>query len=684
MVLTSYKRLSQKANFTETEVSNVAEMNIEFVNDGFRLDESQSIAKIEGDEATIPHLESSSNGTKSQSLSSEMLEHENFPVFLSKSSMTLLVEKAEPDIRLHQEEKNEKVNDVGNEGEERGGWSNKLDFLFSCISVSVGLGNIWRFPYLCYKNGGGAFLIAYFVAMVFCGIPIFYAEVALGQYLGVGGMTFIGQLVPIMKGVGFATMVVVVLIDIYYTVIIAWTLFYLIASFTALPSLPWAGCDNVWNTPNCYVPTDVANLTYGISLTNSSVSAVEEFWTERVLGITDSIDNLSSVRWELFGTLVLAWILVYFIIWKGLNESGYIVWFTALFPYVILLVLLVRAVTLEGAEIGLLYYVTPKWDLLLTAGPWIDGTTQIFFAYSIGTGALPALGSYNTFKYNCFRDAMITCLVNTVTCLIAGIVTFAILGTIAHATNASIDSVVTSGPGLVFITYPEVVLRLPGAPAWAVLFFIMLAILGIDSEFCNVESFVTGLSDNWPGKLRKNRKFFSFLCVLMMFLLDIPMITQGGIYIFQLMDYYSASGMSMLFLVFFQTISIAWIFGTSRFCDCIEQMSGSRPSWFFYVCWCFFGPLVMAGVFLFYVIQYIPVTYGENYQYPWWAEAIGITISLSSMLWIPGYAVYYIVTTPGTLKEVLAKGVTPVCKPRSGAPPLPPTADEVKKLSNVL
>nr|CAH0103165.1 unnamed protein product [Daphnia galeata] len=662
-------------------------MHNQCLNDAFQSDENLSDQNVETFETNDKrqYSDSASNRIDNQNLSMTTPE---------TIAMVLLGKKTISQTKLR-EEKNLGDSDIKEEDEisERGGWSNKLDFLFSCISVSVGLGNIWRFPYLCYKNGGGAFLIAYFVAMVFCGIPIFYAEVALGQYLGVGGMTFIGQIVPIMKGVGFATMVVVVLIDIYYTIIIAWTLFYLIASFTALPSLPWAGCNNTWNTPNCYVPTEITNLTFGVSISNSSVSAVEEFWTERVLGITDGIENLSSVRWELFGTLILAWILVYFIIWKGLNESGYIVWFTALFPYVILLVLLVRAVTLEGAEIGLLYYITPKWDLLLTAGPWIDGTTQIFFAYSIGTGALPALGSYNTFKYNCFRDAMITCLVNTMTCLIAGVVTFAILGTIAHSTNVSIDSVVNSGPGLVFITYPEVVLRLPGAPAWAVLFFIMLAVsfvitievLGIDSEFCNVESFVTGLSDNWPEKLRRNRKFFTFLCVLAMFLLDIPMITKGGVYIFQLMDYYSASGMSMLFLVFFQTISIAWIFGTSRFCDCIEQMSGNRPSWFFYICWSFLGPLVMAGVFFFYVIQYIPVTYGENYQYPWWAEVIGIIISLSSMLWIPGYAAYYIITTPGTLREVvLIKGITPVCKPRKGAPSLPSTQVKSNEFDNIL
>ncbi|EFX67299.1 hypothetical protein DAPPUDRAFT_302045 [Daphnia pulex] len=554
---------------------------------------------------------------------------------------------------------NEQPTSLNSQQVERGGWSNEWDFLFSCISVSVGLGNIWRFPYLCFKNGGGTFLVTYFIAMVFCGIPIFYQEVAIGQYLGVGGMTLVAELAPIMKGVGYATMTVVFLIDIYYSIIIAWTLFYLIASFTALPGLPWQSCENSWNTLNCFLPTSNISI-----LHNDSVSAVEEFWSRRVLAITDGIDDAGAMRWELFGVLILSWMFVYFIIWKGINQSGYIIWFTALFPYVILCVLVVRAVTLDGASDGLLYYITPKWDLLLTSGPWIDGATQIFFAYSIGTGALPALGSYNKFNHNCYRDAIITCIVNTFTCLIAGVVTFSILGNIASATNSSIESVVSSGPGLVFITYPEVVLRLPGAPIWAILFFIMLAILGIDSEFCMIEAFVTGIVDNWPNQLRKYRRLFVVSTIIVIFLLSLPMITEGGVYLFQVMDYYSASGMSMLFLVFFQTISINWIFGGKRFCSCIEEMLGKKSSWFLYVCWVFLAPAVMLGIFVFSIVQYTPVTYGSDYQYPKWAEILGICISLSSMLWIPLYIVYYILTTPGTLREVLTKGVTPVFKIR--------------------
>jgi len=246
----------------------------------------------------------------------------------------------------------------------------------------------------------------------------------------------------------------------------------------------------------------------------------------------------------------------------------------------------------------------------------------------------------------------------------AGVVTFSILGNIAEMTQSDIESVVSSGPGLVFITYPQVVLQLPGAPIWAILFFFMLLILGIDSEFCMIESFVTGVVDNWPTRLRRHRKLFTFAVAFSMFLLSLSMLTEGGVYIFQILDYYSASGMSMLFLVFFQTISISWIFGGRRFCDCIEQMIGHQPSKFLYVCWVYFAPAVMAAIFLFYIVRYEAVTYGNDYKYPAWAESFGICLSLASMLWIPLYAMYYVISTPGTLREVLKRGVTPVFKLR--------------------
>jgi SNF family Na+-dependent transporter len=215
---------------------------------------------------------------------------------------------------------------------ERGQWGNKLDFLFSCISVSVGLGNVWRFPYLCYKNGGGAFLIVYFIAMTFCGIPIFFQEVAIGQYLGSGGMTLVAQLCPILKGVGIATMVLVFFLDIYYCVIIAWTFFYLIATFTAIPGLPWDTCEGWWNTKYCYRASDnLTENTENIAHHNQTIfhghnkttTPVEEFWEHRVLQQNAGLEfGLGSIQWELVGCLLLAWILVYLIIWKGLHSSG--------------------------------------------------------------------------------------------------------------------------------------------------------------------------------------------------------------------------------------------------------------------------------------------------------------------------------------------------------------------------
>ncbi|TRY72221.1 hypothetical protein TCAL_03876 [Tigriopus californicus] len=373
--------------------------------------------------------------------------------------------------------------------------------------------------------------------------------------------------------------------------------------------------------------------------------------SNRVLQANDGIEfGLGGMQWELVGSLFLGWLIVYLIIRRGLHQSGYIIWFTALFPYVVMLTLLAKALTLEGAIEGLKAYVHVDWSYMRNGSTWIDAATQIFFAYSVGTGALSALGSYNKFNHNCFRDALITCVINTCTCLTAGVLVFSILGYMAVLQETTVAKVARSGPGLVFITYPELVLSLPVSFFWAVIFFAMLLVLGIDTEFCSVESLITGIVDNWSEKLLPYRKQVAVGVCLVLYLLGLPMVTQGGIYIFQLMDFYSASGMSLLWICFFETIAVSWFYGADKFSDNIKQMTGMKPFFFWYLCWKYFAPLLMSGVFIYYIVSYQPVTYG-TYEFPLWAEILGLFISFSSMIWVPAYAIYYLISQPGTLKE---------------------------------
>merc|ERR1712107_531614 len=160
----------------------------------------------------------------------------------------------------------------------------------------------------------------------------------------------------------------------------------------------------------------------------------------------------------------------------------------------------------------------------------------------------------------------------------------------AASKGVEVEDVVKSGPGLAFLVYPEVVLTIAPSPLWAFLFFIMLLTLGIDSQFCGVESLMTCLVDNWPHILQPHRKKFTLAMTVFMFILGLPMITRNGIYVFQLMDFYAASGMSLLWCVFFQTIAICWVFGAKRFYGCIEEMIGYKVSYYFFLCWILIAP----------------------------------------------------------------------------------------------
>ncbi|KAJ3583204.1 hypothetical protein NHX12_034192, partial [Muraenolepis orangiensis] len=266
---------------------------------------------------------------------------------------------------------------------ERETWTRQMDFIMSCVGFTVGLGNVWRFPYLCYKNGGGVFLIPYMLIAIVGGIPIFFLEIALGQFMKAGSIN-VWNIAPLFK---------VFYCNTYYIMVLAWGFYYFIKSFSS--TLPWSTCDNEWNTPSCieffHHPdcenSSLVNATAAPNLTCQQLadgrSPIIEFWENKVLGISEGLDHPGRINWEMLLCLMVVWVLVYFCVWKGVKSTGKIVYFTATFPYVVLVILFVRGVTLPGAYDGIMYYLKPDWSKLGEAQVWIDAGTQIFFSYAI-------------------------------------------------------------------------------------------------------------------------------------------------------------------------------------------------------------------------------------------------------------------------------------------------------------
>ena len=184
---------------------------------------------------------------------------------------------------------------------------------------------------------------------------------------------------------------------------------------------------------------------------------------------------------------------------KGVSSSGKVAYFTAIFPYVVMLALLVRGLTLPGAVRGLLFFFTPQWEKLYSLQVWYAAVTQSFFSLSVGFGTLTTYSSYNKFRHNTNKDALIISFADTFTSLLAGTVIFSILGHLAHELELPVEQVVKSGAGLAFVSYPEVLAKFDLVPqAFAVLFFLMLITLGLGSAVGFMSAITTTIFDSFP------------------------------------------------------------------------------------------------------------------------------------------------------------------------------------------
>ncbi|KAG1653929.1 Sodium- and chloride-dependent GABA transporter ine [Nymphon striatum] len=585
--------------------------------------------------------------------------------------------------------------------EEREKWSSKTDFLLSCIGYAVGLGNIWRFPYLCYKSGGGAFLIPYFITLFLCGIPLLLMEMAIGQYMRFGPIGTLNKVAPIFKGVGVATVVVTFILTTYYNVIIAWTLYYLFSSFTAV--LPWSNCQHTWNSPNCYDDlwmhsnnsTNMSMVGNYSTVINSSVlmnlirpekggiSPSQDFYDHRVLEKTDSIDNLGSIRWELFAVLLLSWTLVYFSLWKGIKVSGKIVYITVTLPYLLLFAFLINGVLLPGAVDGLIFLFKPKWHLLLDAKVWVYAAAQNFNSIGIGFGSIIAMASFNERKSSLLPETLTIISVNTATSLIGSIVVFSTLGHIAEVQGRNVSDVVAQGkhsmktninlinsirsascairvlmatpsantvpgPGLVLVAIPEVITQMPIPQLWAVLFFILLLLLGLDSQVsCHHCSLIFDKYSFYKHFFQNQNQFFKMPKNKYegKSLNDLK-IACGGIYVFQLVDHY-ASAISIMFIAFFEVIAITWFYGAKRLATNIKEMTGKRPNKYFIICWYFISPALIFAIAIYSFIDYKPLKYDNVVSYPDWAQGLGWMVAMLSVICVPLFAVIAIYKAPG-------------------------------------
>ncbi|XP_036062827.1 sodium-dependent dopamine transporter [Onychomys torridus] len=494
------------------------------------------------------------------------------------------------------------------ETQERETWSKKIDFLLSVIGFAVDLANVWRFPYLCYKNGGGAFLVPYLLFMVIAGMPLFYMELALGQF-NREGAAGVWKICPVLKGVGFTVILISFYVGFFYNVIIAWALHYFFSSFTM--DLPWIHCNNTWNSPNCS-DAHASNSSDGLGLNDTfgTTPAAEYFDQLGQPMYTTANNKRDAMETDHrrphvpVGQQPL-----------GKNDRNY------------------------------------SWKKV-----WIDAATQVCFSLGIGFGVLIAFSSYNKFTNNCYRDAIITTSINSLTSFSSGFVVFSFLGYMAQKHNVPIGDVATDGPGLIFIIYPEAIATLPLSSAWAAVFFLMLLTLGIDSAMGGMESVITGLVDEFQ-LLHRHRELFTLGIVLATFLLSLFCVTNGGIYVFTLLDHFAA-GTSILFGVLIEAIGVAWFYGVQQFSDDIKQMTGQRPNLYWRLCWKLVSPCFLLYVVVVSIVTFRPPHYGD-YIFPDWANALGWIIATSSMAMVPIYATYKFCSLPGSFREKLAYAITP-------------------------
>ncbi len=423
-------------------------------------------------------------------------------------------------------------------------WRSRTAFLFAAIGFAVGLGNVWRFPYLAHKFGGGAFLVPYFIALFTLGLPLLIMEFGLGQRASKGMIGAFGDIKKKFSALGFLGQTAGILVLSYYVVIMAWIVLFLIYSFQS--PLPWA------ENPAAFFYNDL-------------------------LQASNLIQSETLLNMPILYALILCWLSIFFCVRYGVRSVEKVIMISMPLPIILLTLLGFRGLFLEGAFEGLRYYMSPNLSLLFEADIWLAAASQIFFSIGIGLGVMISFASYNKETQGLVGSAAITAISNSGVSLLAGVVVFTILGHMSLKTGMPIEHVIQSGPGLVFVVLPQAMTLLPGvgqmgANIFSIFFFLSLFALAIDSAFSIVEALLTTLKDKFG--YHREQSFAGVVC-LVGFLISLIYATSSGLRFLEFIDQYVIFYL-MVIIGLLQCIAVGWFSDIHGLKDYINSVSRNK------------------------------------------------------------------------------------------------------------
>lgn len=418
--------------------------------------------------------------------------------------------------------------------EEYGQWDSTLTFIFAMIGVAIGLGNIWRFSYIVYSNGGGAFFIPYFFAIAIMGIPFLILEYGIGFSFKRSFTDIFKSINPKFEYIAWILIFSITIVLIYYMVIISWDMFYLVKSFT----FGWG-------------------------------SDTAAYFIQNVGG-SENLSNIGNFFIPVGVGVIVSWFILWFISHRSI-EKGIGLASKILIPavFIIMAIIVIYALTLPGASIGTDALLNPDWNLLFNINLWIVAFSQIIFSLGIGEALALTYATYLSDNKGLTDNVLFVVASNSSFEIFTAFGVFSILGYMSATSGTPLVQLVTEGTGLIFVVFPKIfsLMGIVGR-VLAPLFFLAVLFAGISSAFAFFEPLIGSIS----SKSNMSRKKLVTILSIIGCLCSLAFTCGVSSYLVGIVDGF-VNKFGILLLIAIQCIVFGWYYGTDKVIPVLNEKS---------------------------------------------------------------------------------------------------------------